>query len=130
MMLSRKSRLLLGSLLIPTVAAQNSGPPGSCIEFPPPGIYNLSQPFLPFLAPVGTRAFDDADTSGAIKYNGNWVATFDAGSVDKTLHVTNDSSASVSFTFNGTGIEWFGVTGPANGLATVCDYRIGWFSSC
>ncbi|KAF8531384.1 glyoxal oxidase N-terminus-domain-containing protein, partial [Gautieria morchelliformis] len=73
--------------------------------------------FLPFLAPEGTQAFDDS--SSAITFNGNWTGTVDANAVNSTLHVSNDPAASVSFTFTGTGIEWFGVTGPDRGIAKV-----------
>ena len=117
-MFSRKYLPLLGSLLISKVVAQNtscdaSAPPTN-ITFP---VYAFPQPFLPFLAPNGTQAFDDL--SPLITYNGNWTSVANPNAVNSTLHTTNDPSASLTFTFTGTGIEWFGTTGPKHGQAKV-----------
>ncbi|KAF8496926.1 glyoxal oxidase N-terminus-domain-containing protein [Gautieria morchelliformis] len=119
MLLSRRHLPVWGALLASRVAvAQNT----TCNEMKPPSnitipVYAFPQPFLPFLAPEGTQAFDDTDS--AITYNGNWTGTVDATAVNSTLHVSSDPAASVSFTFTGTGIEWFGVTGPDRGVAQV-----------
>jgi len=117
-MLYRNYLPLLGSLLISKVVAQNatcsSLAPAPTVTFP---VYAFPQPFLPFVAPPGTNAVDD--TSHAIKFVGNWKTVLDPNAVNSTLHTTNDTKASVSFTFTGTGIEWFGTTGPNHGEAKV-----------
>lgn len=122
MMSSRNFLSLLGALLVSKVAAQNA----SCSAMAPKNFteptYSFTQPFLPYLAPEGTRSFDDADTSGAIVYHGAWVAGSDPSAVDKTLHTTTDPSAFVTFTFTGTGVEWFGVIAPGSGFATVREH--------
>jgi hypothetical protein len=111
---------VLGALLITQVLAQNktcsSLQPLSFSEAPYGG---FPQPFVPYVAPNGTQSFDDSDTSGVITYKGGWTRAKDPGAVNSTLHVTNDTSASVSFTFTGTGIEWFGTTGNDHGIANV-----------
>ena len=119
-MFSRNYLPLLGSLslLISKVVAQNA----SCDASAPPTnitlpVYAFPQPFLPFLAPQGTQAFDDL--SRLITYDGNWTSVADPNAVNSTLHTTNDPSASLTFTFTGTGIEWFGTTGPDHGQAKV-----------
>jgi hypothetical protein len=110
---------LLGSIWVSHVLAQNA----SCIAKQPPGyvspVYGFTEPFTPYLAPNGTTSFDDTDTSGVIKYNGQWTSTSNPRAVNSTLHVTDDTSASVSFTFTGSGIEWFGATGQDQGVAKV-----------
>ena len=121
---------LLGALLISRVVAQNE----SCTAREPANytspIYSFEQPFLPYLAPNGTQSVDDSDT--AIKYVGQWITENDPAAVNSTLHSTNDTSASLSFTFTGTGIEWFGTTGNGHGIAKVrhresnCNHHRPW----
>lgn len=117
MLFSRNYLPLLGSLLISKVVAQNA----TCDAMAPVQhfpVYAFPQPFLPFLAPNGTTPFDD--TSDVIKYKGDWKAVMNSTAVNSTVHFTTDPTASLTFTFTGTGIEWFGSTGPGNGAALVC----------
>jgi hypothetical protein len=124
MMSSCRYLSVLGSLLISQVFAQNQ----TCV---PPKSYNPSkensfpQPFVPYFAPNGTQSFDDSDQSGVIKYTGTmWKAENDTMAFNSTLHSTNDTMASVSFTFRGTGIEWFGTTGKDHGIANVREPKM------
>ncbi|KAF8590895.1 copper radical oxidase [Ramaria rubella] len=113
--------LLLGFFLISSTLAQND----TCNAAAPPTYFEpasagvIPQPFLPYFSPNGTTSFDDSDTSGSVTYKGAWRAVKDQAAVNSTLHVTTDTSASVSFTFTGTGIEWFGTIGSNHGIAKV-----------
>ncbi len=77
----------------------------------------MSAPFTPFYVPPGAKSYDS--TSPLIAYKGTWTDQYSSGYVGKSLRTTSDPGASVSFTFNGTGIEWFGNTDRFHGLAIV-----------
>lgn len=76
-----------------------------------------SAPFTPFYVPPGAKSYDS--TSPLIAYKGAWTDQYSSGYVGKSLRTTSDPGAEVSFTFTGTGIEWFGNTDRFHGLAIV-----------
>src|SRR6267154_2156083 len=73
--------------------------------------------FTPYYVPPGTKSYDSS--SPLIHYSGKWRDSFSAGYVHKTLRWTPETNASVSFTFTGTGIEWFGNSGISHGISDV-----------
>ncbi|CAA7271472.1 unnamed protein product [Cyclocybe aegerita] len=74
-------------------------------------------PFTPYYVPPGAKSYDS--TSPLISYKGAWTDQYSTRYVGKSLRSTSDPGAEVSFTFTGTGIEWFGNTDSKHGLAIV-----------
>lgn len=73
--------------------------------------------FTPYYVPPGAKSYDSS--SPLVKYSGKWSDSFNAAYVHKGLRWTSHTNASVSFTFTGTGIEWFGNTGKSHGITDV-----------
>ncbi|OCH87409.1 copper radical oxidase [Obba rivulosa] len=73
--------------------------------------------FTPYYVPPGAKSYDSA--SPLLHYQGHWTDSFSSGYVQKTLRTTSDSQAAMTFTFTGTGIEWFGNTDSRHGIAEV-----------
>jgi hypothetical protein len=59
------------------------------------------------------------DTDSGIQYQGRWTAANTSGYYNGTVHYSNTPNDSVSYTFNGTFIQWIGSTNSNHGLATV-----------
>ncbi|KAH7926667.1 putative copper radical oxidase [Leucogyrophana mollusca] len=74
-------------------------------------------PFLPWYVPPGAKSYDSA--SPLIHYTGKWMDSFSPAYVQRTLRWTDKPGASASFTFTGTGIEWFGGLDTTHGTAYV-----------
>ncbi|KAH7913989.1 putative copper radical oxidase [Hygrophoropsis aurantiaca] len=74
-------------------------------------------PFLPWYVPPGAKNYDSS--SPLIRYAGKWMDSFSPTYIQRTLRWTNQADASASFTFTGTGIEWFGGLGTTHGTADV-----------
>lgn len=75
------------------------------------------QMFMPYYVPPGAKSYDSS--SPLILYKGHWTDHFSTAYVQKSLRSTSQPNAEVSFTFIGTGIEWFGNSGKMHGLAIV-----------
>ncbi|KAF7974831.1 hypothetical protein HWV62_11195 [Athelia sp. TMB] len=73
--------------------------------------------FTPYYVPPGARSYDSS--SPLIHYSGKWTEAYSNLYVQHNLRWTSQAGASVSFTFRGTGIEWFGNTGSTHGIAHV-----------
>jgi len=73
--------------------------------------------FTPYYVPPGAKSYDSS--SPLIHYSGKWTDSFSAAYVQKGLRWTSHTNASVSFTFTGTGIEWFGNSGKSHGISDV-----------
>ncbi|KAF8163569.1 copper radical oxidase [Crassisporium funariophilum] len=73
--------------------------------------------FTPYYVPPGAKSYDS--NSPLVSYKGKWTDHFSAAYVQKSLRATSQPSAEVSFTFTGTGIEWFGNSDKRHGLAIV-----------
>ncbi|KAI0040323.1 copper radical oxidase, partial [Auriscalpium vulgare] len=74
-------------------------------------------PFTPYFVPAGAKGYDSS--SPLVHYSGKWSDSYSAGFVGKTLRWTSASKAAVTFTFTGTGIEWFGSVDKRHGIAYV-----------
>ncbi|KAJ7775159.1 copper radical oxidase [Mycena metata] len=76
-----------------------------------------STAFRPYYVPSGSKSYDSA--SPLVRYSGRWTEihspAYTGGSLRQTLQV----QASVSFTFFGTGIEWFGNRDMYQGISDV-----------
>ena len=99
-------------------------------------------PFTPYYVPAGARSYDSS--SPLVHYKGLWADTYSACFVGGSQRRTRAHGAAVSFTFTGTGIEWFGSTSPRHGVADMyinehfvrrvdaytprnhCQQRLGW----
>ena len=73
--------------------------------------------FTPYYVPPGAKSFDS--NSPLILYKGHWTDHFSTAYIQKSLRSTSQPNAEVSFTFVGTGIEWFGNSDDRHGLAIV-----------
>lgn len=73
--------------------------------------------FTPYYVPPGTKSYDSS--SPLIHYSGKWTDSYSAAYIQKGLRWTSHPNASVSFTFTGTGIEWFGNSGKSHGISDV-----------
>ncbi|KII89141.1 hypothetical protein PLICRDRAFT_160271 [Plicaturopsis crispa FD-325 SS-3] len=73
--------------------------------------------FTPYYVPLGAKGYDSA--SPLLQYSGKWVDSYSQAYVEKSLRWTSRANASVSFTFTGTGFEWFGNTGRTHGVSQV-----------
>lgn len=73
--------------------------------------------FTPFWVPEGGKSYDSA--SPLINYSGRWIDSYSAAYIRHSIRSTVDDGASVSFTFTGSGIEWFGATDRTHGIAQV-----------
>lgn len=73
--------------------------------------------FLPFYVPPGSRSYDSS--SPFVHYSGEWVDSFSTTFVGNTLRRTTHPRAFVTFTFKGTGVEWFGCTDSRHGISKV-----------
>ena len=107
----------------------------------PPGAAKLA-PFTPYHVPAGARSYDSA--SPLVHYKGLWADTYSTCFVGGSQRRTRAKGATASLTFTGTGIEWFGSTGPRHGIADMyidgrfvqrvdayaphnhCQQRLGW----
>ncbi|KAF5330658.1 hypothetical protein D9619_005368 [Psilocybe cf. subviscida] len=82
----------------------------------PPGS-NKTSNFTPYYVPPGAKAYDS--TSPLISYSGGWTDQYSTSYVGNSLRSTTEANAVVTFTFTGTGIEWFGSMDKHHGLAIV-----------
>lgn len=73
--------------------------------------------FTPYYVPPGAKSFDS--NSPLISYKGHWTDHFSTAYIQKSLRSTSQRNAEVSFTFIGTGIEWFGNSDNRHGPAIV-----------
>ena len=107
----------------------------------PPGAATPA-PFTPYHVPAGARSYDSS--SPLVHYKGLWADTYSACFVGGSLRRTRAHGATVSLTFTGTGIEWFGSMSPRHGVADMyidgrfvrrvdsyaprnhCQQRLGW----
>ena len=82
----------------------------------PPG---SDQPkvFLPFYVPPGAKSYDSS--SSLIQYRGLWSQSYSSAYTQGTSRWTDEPGARVSFSFVGTGIEWFGSQDRTHGIAVI-----------
>ncbi|KAF9819759.1 hypothetical protein IEO21_01850 [Rhodonia placenta] len=75
------------------------------------------QPFTPYYLPSGAKSYDSS--SPLLHYSGQWTDSFSSAFVFNTLRSTSERGASMTFTFFGTGIEWFGNQDQRHGISQV-----------
>ena len=80
-------------------------------------VSNLRAPFTPYYVPPGAKGYDS--TSPFIHYSGKWYESFSKAYVGDSIYWTVEVNATITFTFTGTGIEWFGNIGPRHGISNV-----------
>ncbi|KAF8637421.1 hypothetical protein AX17_002916 [Amanita inopinata Kibby_2008] len=74
-------------------------------------------PFTPYYVPLGAKGYESS--SPLILYSGEWSHNRSSAHGRDSLYSTDDPGATVSFTFTGTGVEWFGNTDDQHGVALV-----------
>jgi hypothetical protein len=73
--------------------------------------------FTPFYVPPGAKSYDSS--SPLVHYRGKWYDVFPGVFSENSLRSTSEPNATITFTFTGTGIEWFGNCDNNHGIADV-----------
>lgn len=73
--------------------------------------------FTPYYVAPGTKSYDSS--SPLVQYSEHWKETFSSAYVHKSMHTSSHKDAYMTFTFTGTGVEWFGSTDGRHGIAKV-----------
>ncbi|KAJ3762681.1 copper radical oxidase [Lentinula raphanica] len=82
----------------------------------PPGS-NTPAAFTPYYVAPGAKGY--SSSSPFIQYKGDWQIIYSPSFNHKLVHSTCQKQATVSFSFNGTGVEWFGNCDKRHGSASV-----------
>ena len=82
----------------------------------PPGAASPAL-FTPYFVPEGATSYDSS--SPFVHYKGTWADSYSPRFVGGSYRKTTQRGAAFLFSFTGTGIEWFGCTGPRHGEALV-----------
>ena len=82
----------------------------------PPGTASPA-PFTPYFVPEGATSYDSS--SPFVYYKGAWADTYSSQFVGGSSRRSTQRGAAFLLSFTGTGIEWFGCTGPRHGEALV-----------
>ena len=80
---------------------------------------NASIQFLPYYVPPSATSYDDMSHSLVFSPPHAWDVSYSGEYVDRTLHSTTRTNATLDFKFCGTGIELFGTLGTRHGIADV-----------
>jgi hypothetical protein len=110
---------LLSSLSAPPYCLANEQHPHyepAWNGYTPPGS-DKPAPFTPYYVPDGAVNYDSA--SPLVHYKGKWADVYSPRFVGGSSRRTMERGASFSLYFTGTGLEWFGCTGPKYGTAEV-----------
>ncbi|KAI0748553.1 copper radical oxidase [Daedaleopsis nitida] len=81
-----------------------------------PGSTKLSA-FTPYYVPPGAKSYDSS--SPLLHYSGSWLEHFSSKYVHQSASYSSEQGAAMSFTFTGTGVEWFGSADSKHGIAQV-----------
>ncbi|KAI8989724.1 copper radical oxidase [Trametes punicea] len=73
--------------------------------------------FTPYYVPPGAKSYDSS--SPLLHYSGTWTESFSSAYVQKSMRSSSEPGAAMSFTFTGTGIEWFGNQDKRHGISKV-----------
>lgn len=73
--------------------------------------------FTPYYVAPGTKSYDSS--SRLLYYSGTWQEKFSSRYVGKSIQASTAADSYMSFTFTGTGVEWFGSTDTKHGIADV-----------
>ncbi|RXW19639.1 hypothetical protein EST38_g6230 [Candolleomyces aberdarensis] len=107
------SRYSLLYICIPFALARESAWNGLVL----PGSQKTNALFTPYYVPPGAKSYDSS--SPFVLYSGEWTQRFSSNSVRRSFRSSSQANASVSFSFTGTGIEWFGNRDDRHGTAEV-----------
>src|SRR6266851_7866777 len=120
MRLPRSSIIIVPALIIslaaPHCLANEHAHEPAWNGYTPPGT-DKPAPFTPYYVPSGAVSYDSA--SPLVHYKGKWADAYSPRFVDGSSRKTTERGASFSLYFTGTGVEWFGCTGPTYGAAEV-----------
>ncbi|KAI0636680.1 copper radical oxidase [Trametes polyzona] len=73
--------------------------------------------FSPYYVPPGAKSYDSS--SPLLHYSGTWSESFSPAYVQKSIRASSEPGAAMTFTFMGTGVEWFGSQDRKHGVAKV-----------
>lgn len=73
--------------------------------------------FTPYHVPSSARGYDSS--SPLLHYSSHWKESFSSRYIQKSIRSTSRTGAYMSFTFTGTGVEWFGNKDGRHGIAKV-----------
>ncbi|KAI0819135.1 copper radical oxidase [Irpex lacteus] len=73
--------------------------------------------FHPYYVAPGTKGYDSG--SRLVHYSGKWQEKYSSQYAHKSVHATSRAKSYVTFTFTGTGVEWFGNMDKRHGIADV-----------
>ncbi|KAI0086181.1 copper radical oxidase [Irpex rosettiformis] len=73
--------------------------------------------FNPYYVAPGTKGYDSG--SKLLHYSGKWKEKYSSRYTHKSVHATSRAKSYMTFTFTGTGVEWFGNMGQRHGIADV-----------
>ncbi|OJT08667.1 hypothetical protein TRAPUB_393 [Trametes pubescens] len=73
--------------------------------------------FSPYYVPPGAKSYDSS--SPLLHYSGGWTESFSPAYVQKSIRASSEPGAAMTFTFTGTGVEWFGNQDKKHGMAKV-----------
>jgi hypothetical protein len=104
------------TLVVTCVVAVSAGAESAWNGHTTPGSTKLSN-FSPYYIAPGTKGYDSS--SRLLHYSGKWQEKYSARYTHNSVHTTSHASAYMTFTFTGTGIEWFGSTDKRHGIADV-----------
>ncbi|KAJ3989189.1 copper radical oxidase [Lentinula detonsa] len=82
----------------------------------PPGS-STPKTFAPYYVAPGAKGY--SSSSPFIQYKGDWQIVYSPSFNHKAVHSTCQKHATISFNFNGTGVEWFGNCDKRHGAASV-----------
>lgn len=113
-MVATRSFLLLFTLVVSCVSSAFAD--SAWNGHTTPGSTSLGA-FNPYYVAPGTKGYDSG--SRLLHYSGKWKEKFSSRYAQKSVHMTSYTNAYMTFTFTGTGVEWFGSTGKGYGIAEV-----------
>ncbi|KAH9945853.1 copper radical oxidase [Epithele typhae] len=73
--------------------------------------------FTPYYVPPGAKSYDSS--SPLLHFTGAWSETFSSAYIGKSIRSTSARDAAITFSFTGTGIEWFGNLDKKHGISKV-----------
>ncbi|KAI1794640.1 copper radical oxidase [Ganoderma leucocontextum] len=111
-----RSLLLLLTLVVPYATSSLASKEPAWNGRISPGSTKITK-FTPYYVPPGAKSYDSS--SPLLHFSGTWSELWHSAYVQKTLRSTAEPGASMTFSFTGTGIEWFGNMGKKHGAASV-----------
>ena len=111
-----RSLLLLATLVVSYTTSSLASKESAWNGRISPGSTMISK-FTPYYVPPGAKSYDSS--SPLLHFSGTWAELWHSAYVQKTLRLTAEPGASMTFSFTGIGIEWFGNKDRKHGAASV-----------